>query len=61
MTMPERVKARFDQHPERVIADTAYGTGLLLGRLVEREIALHISVIDKSGHANETWSRVEFT
>ena len=30
-TMLDRVKARFDLHPERLIADTAYGTGPMLG------------------------------
>ncbi len=30
-TMLERVKARFDLHPERLIADTAYGTAPMLG------------------------------
>ncbi|MFQ6550631.1 hypothetical protein AADZ90_022030, partial [Aestuariibius sp. 2305UL40-4] len=33
-TMLRRVKKRFDLHPERLIADTAYGTGPLLGWLV---------------------------
>ncbi len=41
-TMLERVKARFDLHPERLIADTAYGTGPMLGWLFDRKIAPHI-------------------
>ncbi|WP_299668397.1 IS1182 family transposase, partial [uncultured Ruegeria sp.] len=32
-TMLDRVKAKFDLNPERLIADTAYGTGPLLGWL----------------------------
>ncbi len=32
--MLNRVKAKFDLHPERLIAVTAYGTGPLLGWLV---------------------------
>jgi len=48
-TMLERVKARFDLHPERLIADTAYGTAPMLGWLVDRKIAPHIPVFDKSG------------
>ncbi|OOY02639.1 IS1182 family transposase, partial [Thioclava sp. F28-4] len=48
-TMLDRVKAKFDLHPERLIADTAYGTGPMLGWLVERKIAPHIPVLDKSG------------
>ncbi|MGB3554123.1 MAG: IS1182 family transposase, partial [Jannaschia sp.] len=35
-TMLDRVKDRFDLHPERLIADTAYGTGPMLGWLVDR-------------------------
>ena len=37
--MLKRVKARFDLHPERLIADTAYGTAPMLGWLVDRKIA----------------------
>ena len=59
-TMLERVKERFDLNPERLIADTAYGTGPLLGWLVDRKIAPHIPVIDKSGRNDGTWSRADF-
>lgn len=59
-TMLTCVKDRFDLHPERLIADTAYGSGPMLGWLVEREIAPHIPVIDKAGRSDGTWSRAEF-
>lgn len=59
-TMLNRVKQRFDLHPERVIADTADGTGPRLGWLVERKIAPHIPVVDKSGRTDGTWSRADF-
>ena len=59
-TMLDRVKARFDLHPERLIADTAYGTGPMLGWLVDRKIAPHIPVFDKSGRTDGTWSRADF-
>ncbi len=59
-TMLERVKARFDLHPERLIADTAYGTAPMLGWLVERKIAPHIPVLDKSGRSDRTWTRADF-
>jgi IS5 family transposase len=59
-TMLERVKARFDLHPQRLIADTAYGTGHMLGWLVDRKIAPHIPVFDKSGRSDGTWSRADF-
>jgi len=59
-TMLKRVKERFDLYPERLIADTAYGTGPLLGWLVDRKIAPHIPVFDKSGRNDGTWSRADF-
>ncbi len=59
-TMLDRVKAKFDLHPERLIADTAYGTGPMLGWLVERKIAPHIPVFDKSGRTDGTWTRADF-
>jgi len=48
-TMLNRVKDRFGLHPECLIADTAYGSGPMLGWLVDRKIAPHIPVIDKAG------------
>ena len=41
--MLTRIKDRFDLHPERLIADTAYGSGSMLDWLVKRKIAPHIS------------------
>ena len=49
-----------DLHPERLIADTAYGTGPMLGWLVDRKIAPHIPVFDKSNRIDGTWSRADF-
>jgi transposase len=40
-----RVKDTFDLHPERIIADTACGSGPMPGWLVDRAIAPHIPVI----------------
>ncbi|WP_298935948.1 transposase, partial [uncultured Ruegeria sp.] len=59
-TMLDRVKRQFDLHPERLIADTAYGSGPMLGWLVDRGIAPHIPVIDKTGRSDGTWSRTDF-
>jgi transposase len=59
-TMLKRVKEKFDLHPERIIADTAYGSGPMLGWLVDRKIAPHIPVIDKAGRTDGTWSRADF-
>lgn len=44
--MLDRVKAKFDLRPELLIADAAYGTGPMLGCLVDRKIAPHIPVFD---------------
>ena len=61
-TMVDRVTDRFDLTPERMIADTAYGTGPLLEWLVkERGIAPHIPVVDKSGRKDGTFERADFT
>ncbi len=59
-TMLKRVREKFDLQPERIIADTAYGTGPMLGWLVERKIAPHIPVFDKAGRSDGTWSRADF-
>ncbi len=48
--MLDRVKDKFDLDPERLIADTAYGSGPML----------HIPVIDKAGRTDGTWSRADF-
>jgi len=59
-TMLDRVKKRFDLQPERLIADTAYGSGKNLGWLVKHGINPHIPVIDKAGRTDGTWSRADF-
>lgn len=58
--MLDRIKERHDIDPERLIADTAYGSGSMLGWLVYRDINLHIPVLDKAGRTNGTWSRTDF-
>jgi hypothetical protein len=60
--MIERTEARFDIKPERLAADSAYGSGANLNWLVnEKNIAPHIPVIDKSKRKDGTFSREEFT
>lgn len=60
-TMVGRVHQRHDLKPERLIADTAYGSGPMLGWLVDHGIAPHIPVIDKSGRNDGTFERADFT
>ena len=49
-----------ERHPDRPIADTAYGSGPMLGWLVKRKIMPHIPVIDKAGRRDGTWPRTDF-
>lgn len=61
-TMIDRVEEKHGLKPERLIADTAYGSGPMLDWLVEkRGIAPHIPVIDKSGRKDGTFERADFT
>jgi transposase len=61
-TMIERVHDRHDLWPERLAADTAYGSAEMLDWLVhEKGIDPHIPVIDKSVREDGTFSRRDFT
>ena len=59
-TMVERVCRRFDLRPQRLAGDTAYGAVRLLKWLVDRQIAPHIPVWDKSARSDGTYSRADF-
>ena len=59
-TMLTRAEQRFDLKPERLAADTAYGTGKFLNWLVAKRIAPHIPVWDKSKRDDGTLSRGDF-
>ena len=60
-TMIERTQDRFGIWPERLAADTAYGTAENLAWLVhERGIEPHIRVFDKSARENGTFARGDF-
>jgi transposase len=60
--MIDRTEERFSLRPERLAADTAYGSAPTLDWLVnERKIAPHIPVIDKSKRQDGTFSREDFT
>lgn len=61
-TMIERTAERFDADPERLAADTGYGSAEMLGWLVhERGIEPHIPVFDKSARKDGTFERSDFT
>lgn len=59
-TMLDRTEARFDLKPRHVAADVAYGTGEMLGWLVDREIDPHIPVWDKIQRRDDMLSRDDF-
>jgi len=60
-TMIERTEQRIGLKPQRLAADTAYGTGKFLGWLVGTGIAPQIPVWDKSTREDGTFSRSDFT
>src|SRR5438874_7752754 len=61
-TMIERTEECFGLKPERLAADTAYGSAANLNWLVnDKKIAPHIPVIDKSKREDGTFSREDFT
>ncbi len=60
-TMIERTEDRLGIRPERLTADSAYGSAEMLGWLVnERAIEPHIPVFDKSARDDGTFSRDNF-
>ena len=60
-TMLERTEQRFGLKPQRLAADSAYGSAPMLNWLVkEKRIAPHIPVIDKSNREDGTFSRSDF-
>ena len=60
--MIDRTEDRFNLTPERLAADTAYGSAEMLHWLVhERGIAPHVPVFDKSKRRDGTFSREDFT
>ena len=60
-TMIERTEKRMGLKPQRLVADTAYGTGKFLGWLVGAGITPQIPVWDKSTREDGTFSRGDFT
>ena len=60
-TMIERVADRFALKPDHIAGDVAYGTGNMLGWLVDHEIDPHIPVWDRTQRDDGTFSRDDFT
>jgi hypothetical protein len=60
--MIERAQDRFGLYPERLAADSAYGSAEMLAWLVhERGIEPHIPVFDNSQRQDGTFERADFT
>jgi transposase len=60
-TMLDRTQGRFGLKPERLVADSAYGSAPMLAWLVkERGITPHIPVFDKSKRDDGTFSKADF-
>jgi Transposase DDE domain len=60
-TMIERVAERHEITPQRLIGDTAYGTGPMLEWLVEdKGIEPHVPVFEKTERTDGTFSVVDF-
>ena len=60
-TMVERTEQCFGLKPDNIAGDVAYGTGALLGRLVDRGIEPHIPVWDKAKREDGSLSREDFS
>lgn len=60
-TMIKRTAERLGLKPERLVADTAYGTGKFLRWLIGTGITPQIPVWDKSTRQDGTLSRADFT
>lgn len=62
MTMIERVREQHDLSPDRLAADSAYGSAETLDWLINTQgIAPHIPVIDNSIRDDGIFSRSDFT
>src|SRR6202163_2684587 len=59
-TMIKRTEETLGLKPDRLVADTAYGTGRFLGWLVGTGITPHIPVWDRSDREDGTFSRADF-
>ena len=57
----ERTRERFGLNPQRLAADAAYGSGLMIGWLMRRRIEPHIPLLDREHQTNGFFTRAEFT
>jgi hypothetical protein len=60
-TVLERTRECFGLKPQRLAADAAYGSGLMIGWLMRRKIEPHIPLLDREHQTNGFFTRAEFT
>jgi len=58
--MLERTKERLGLHPQRLAADTAYGSGLMIGWLMQRGIEPHVPLLDRERQTKGLFTRADF-
>jgi len=59
-TMLARTETCFGLKPQRITADAAYGSGLMLGWLMRREITPHIPILDREHQTKNAFTRSDF-
>lgn len=59
--MIERTRERFGLRPSRLAADSAYGSGRLIGWLMRRGIEPHVPVLHREAQTNGMMTRAEFS
>jgi transposase len=60
-TMLVRTEACFGLKPARLAADTAYGSGLMIGWLMRRNITPHVPILDREHQTKGLFTRAEFS
>jgi transposase len=59
-TMLQRTKLSFGLHPQRLAADTAYGSGLMIAWLMQRGIEPHVPLLDRERQTKGLFTRADF-
>jgi len=59
-TMLARTETRFGLKPQRLAADAAYGSGLMIGWLMRRKIAPHVPILDREHQTKGMFTRADF-
>ena len=60
-TVLERTRECFGLNPQRLAADAAYGSGLMIGWLMRRKIEPHIPLLDREHQTKGFLTRADFT